>query len=752
MTVELTGVLIGAAFVCACGWVWTYRRLAQRVKEQETREYYSRFIEEERRVLELVATGAPLKEVLDTLTAGIERMSPDCLCSILLLDEDGRRLREGAGGSLPKEYMRIVDGLEIGPDVGSCGSAAFRNETIIVEDIASDYRWAAAKELPMGFGLRSCWSVPIRDANKRVLGTFAMYHRKPAYPEPADLAVVEAGAHLAGNAIERLTSERKLRENIERLGLAEEAAHFGIWESDPARQIMTISAGLASLLGIPKGASLRLPQDEFARFLHPDHWAAMQVAVDQAVADRQPFRIEIQSVTQDGSVRWHRVQGRAEYAGDQAQRLIGATIDITHEKEMQLSLDQARANAEAAGQAQREVEQANAELAAIVECAGTAIISQDLSGNVLTWNRGAERVYGFSAAEMIGNTMAMLIPSGRVGEDMAMMDKLRHGEGTHLLETTRLTKSNGVIHILLTLSPIRNREGDIVGAAQVAWDVTPVKQLERQLAHTQKLESIGQLAAGIAHEINTPIQYIGDNGKFLEEAFRDLVALADEGRETSGTNSPSEAAPARRQVDEGVLDYHRTEVPKAIEELLEGVDQVARIVRAMKEFSHPGPMEKIPVDINRGIESTIMVSRNEWKYVAEITTDLDRRLPPVPCLAGELNQVILNLIVNAAQAIAETPQGAAAKGSIHISTRQDGSFAEIRVKDSGPGIPKAIQSKVFDPFFTTKPVGKGTGQGLALAHAVIVQKHGGSIGLESQPGAGAAFILRLPLACELVEA
>jgi len=483
--------------------------------------------------------------------------------------------------------------------------------------------------------------------------------------------------------------------------------------------------------------------------MNPDHLAALHAAVQKSVSERQPFHIEVETRLRDGALRWHRIQGRAEFSGGLPRRIIGAAIDITREKQMHLSLEQARLKAEAAVQARREAEKANAELAAIVECAGNAIISQDLSGNVLTWNRGAERIYGFSAAEMTGQTMAMLIPSGRVEEDMALMERIRQGEGTEHLETTRLTKAKGLIHILLTLSPIRDQAGNVIGSAHVAWDVTHLKQLERQNAHAQKLESIGQLAAGIAHEINTPIQYIGDNGKFLEEAFRDLLVYAEacrRRRDQTPAPDPNGADP----LDED-LEYFRGEIPKAVEHLLHGVDQVARIVGAMKEFSHPGPLEKIPVDINRGIESTILVSKNEWKYIADVTTDLDPELPPVPCLAGDFNQVILNLIVNAAHAIADVQKDPHTKGSIHITTRKQDGFAEIRVRDTGGGIPKSIQSKVFDPFFTTKPVGRGTGQGLAIAHSVIVQKHKGSIRVESQPGNGATFVIRLPLEYEAAE-
>jgi signal transduction histidine kinase len=192
------------------------------------------------------------------------------------------------------------------------------------------------------------------------------------------------------------------------------------------------------------------------------------------------------------------------------------------------------------------------------------------------------------------------------------------------------------------------------------------------------------------------------------------------------------------------LEYLQEEIPKAIGQLLAGVDHVARIVRAMKEFSHPGPLEKMPVDINRAIESTVTVSRNEWKYVADLTTDLDPNLPLVYCIAGEFNQVMLNLIVNAAHAISAVLEGSGRKGTIRISTRLKEKCVEIRVSDTGLGIPEAIQSKVFDPFFTTKPVGKGTGQGLAIAHAVIVTKHQGTISFETAAGVGTTFIIHMP--------
>ena len=186
MWVFLSGLLFIGTASCALGWVRARRLLAACRRDQKAQDHSSQFIAEERHVLKLIAEGASLKTVLDALTAAVERISPGCLCSVLLLDDDGRHLREGSAGSLPAEYMRLVDVLEIGPDVGSCGSAAYLNETVIVTDIAKDHRWALVKELPLSFGLRTCWSVPIRDSKGRVLGTFAMYHQQVTDPQPLD--------------------------------------------------------------------------------------------------------------------------------------------------------------------------------------------------------------------------------------------------------------------------------------------------------------------------------------------------------------------------------------------------------------------------------------------------------------------------------------------------------------------------------------------------------------------------------------
>ncbi len=277
--------------------------------------------------------------------------------------------------------------------------------------------------------------------------------------------------------------------------------------------------------------------------------------------------------------------------------------------------------------------------------------------------------------------------------------------------------------------------------------------LQARLNSEQKLASIGQLAAGIAHEINTPAQYLGSNIDFLGDAFAqvdDLIGRYDELPTKAGiATSPEALASAmealKQQAD---WDYLAEEIPRAIEQSREGVGKIGSIVLAMKEFSHPGTKEKQVIDLNKLIDTTVTIASNEWKYVAKIDRNLDRTLPPFPCLPNEMGQVILNMLVNAVHAIQAkvgTHPEEGAKGRIAIETRRVGRHIELTLADTGCGIPEAAAAKVFDPFFTTKEVGRGTGQGLAICHDIVVNKHGGMIEFSTAEGEGTTFIVRLPL-------
>jgi two-component system, NtrC family, sensor kinase len=282
-------------------------------------------------------------------------------------------------------------------------------------------------------------------------------------------------------------------------------------------------------------------------------------------------------------------------------------------------------------------------------------------------------------------------------------------------------------------------------------DITERKRLEIELRQSQKMESIGQLAAGIAHEINTPAQFVSDNLTFLEKGCGDILSVMEKCtklQQSVAGQSPAECL--LQEIEEFVqkvdLDYCEREIPKAISESLEGIASISKIVKAMKAFAHPGSVGKVPLDLNKAIGDTITISRNEWKYVADLETNLDPALAPVPCIEGEISQAVLNIIVNAAQAIAPiVEKDEKMRGVIHISTCQEGDWAVIRIRDTGTGIPKEIQNRIFDPFFTTKKVGQGSGQGLAIAYSVVVEKHKGSISCDSDLGKGATFTVRLPL-------
>jgi signal transduction histidine kinase len=326
------------------------------------------------------------------------------------------------------------------------------------------------------------------------------------------------------------------------------------------------------------------------------------------------------------------------------------------------------------------------------------------------------------------------------------MDKVG---GVRNFECEMFCKDGRKIWLNMSIRAIREY-GLVVRYEGMCDDITERNLLRQQLYQAQKLESVGQLAAGIAHEINTPTQYIGDNVRFLKDVFLDLThLLTNYERMLSAAKDSTltediiqDVMTALERTDAA---YLLAEIPKAIDQTLEGVTRVSTLVSAMKEFSHPGTKEKIALDLNHAIDSTITVARNEWKYVANLETDFDPSLPPVLCQPGEFNQVILNLIVNAAHAIGDVAgKSGSEMGTIRVQTRNCIEWAEIRIQDTGSGIPESVQPRIFDPFFTTKEIGKGTGQGLAIAHSVVVDKHNGSISFETEVGRGTTFIIRLP--------
>jgi PAS domain S-box-containing protein len=385
---------------------------------------------------------------------------------------------------------------------------------------------------------------------------------------------------------------------------------------------------------------------------------------------------------------------------------------------------------------------------AIFDTAAEGIIIFENDGKIEAMNEAARVIFGLESSDGTELNICALLPQSAFCKSEYRECFIHNlmaltGERSEILGQ----RADGTsIPVEFVVSAFHH--GDRTSYSGIVRDLTRRKALESQLAHAQKLESVGQLAAGIAHELNTPIQFVGDNTRFLKESFQvieeillsiDRILDAESGSET--TQKTIQSIKETYKLHD--VNFVREEIPLAIDQTLQGADNVARIVRAMKVFSHPGTKEFQEVDLNSSLESTITVSRNEWKYCASIETHLSPNLPRIMCLPGELNQAFLNLIVNGAHAIQSKKMDSL--GKLTISTRVEDDFVIIDIEDSGTGIPVAIRDRIFDPFFTTKGVGKGTGQGLAICYNIVVNMHGGKITFDSTENQGTTFHLALPI-------
>ena len=403
--------------------------------------------------------------------------------------------------------------------------------------------------------------------------------------------------------------------------------------------------------------------------------------------------------------------------------------------------------------AEDEREHLTGERLLILDCAAEGIYGVDLNGCVTFMNRSASAMLQCQPSEAVGKNSHQLFcrppeeKHSHAAENCPIARTIATREGIRSeLNDLRCT-DNTRFEAEFSVFPLIEA-GKMKGAVVCFNDVTDRKRMEVELRHSQKLEAVGSLAAGIAHEINTPIQFIGDNTRFLQDAFRDTAELikayedyCERARNgTADAEALGRPAAARKKAD---WEYLEAEVPKALDQALDGVNRVATIVRGMKEFSHVDrSSHKAAADINKALESTLIVARNELKYVADVDVQLGD-IPAVHCHLGDLNQVFLNLLINASHAISDVVKGTAQRGHIGVRTRRDGEVIEVAISDSGTGIPEEVRHKVFDPFFTTKEVGKGTGQGLALARAIVVEKHGGTLTFETEVGKGTTFYIRL---------
>ncbi len=516
------------------------------------------------------------------------------------------------------------------------------------------------------------------------------------------------------------------------LDLAMKGADLGRWHWDVATGYFELSTDWLERIGIEEFSFH--PDISTLRNLLPPEDLTIWTPEDAAsVADGKPYDRQFRLRRPDGSYRWVQVLGRAVSMTPQGapECLTGILIDID---------------------ARKSAEMRDAGMAKIIEESNKLLFVCDpKTKQFLEVNRGARENLGYSLEELRGMTPYDITPADLHADvDKRIADILSGKTARKDFETMHVRRDGTTYPALLNVQTARLLDRDVLVA--IGSDVTQQRELERQLADARRLESIGQLAAGVAHEMNTPLQFVENNIEFLQqcsgawfEVFRAFEGLLDPmAPPQSWRDRQLEIRDLLKRVH---FDHIREETPKAIADCHEGVHRVLQIVRAMKDFSHPGEQRHTLTDLNRGLSSTVTVTRNRWKMAGELTLDLDPDLPHVECQGGAINQVFVNLIVNAADAVIERREHdpLAPAGLITVRSFTEGDEAVFEFTDNGSGMPEDVRRRAFDPFFTTKEVGKGTGQGLSLSHSIVVKNHGGAIDVETKPFAGTTLRVRLPL-------
>jgi PAS domain S-box-containing protein len=385
---------------------------------------------------------------------------------------------------------------------------------------------------------------------------------------------------------------------------------------------------------------------------------------------------------------------------------------------------------------ERALERATIHRGQLLDQMRSLVFSLDPDGRVVEWNSGAERALGVSRADAVGCELGELPIRWDPSVLIAGLAHARSSGHDVDLDPIGLLREDGLSgQIGLTVSLMPQAEDVPQMWLVIGADITKKLQVETELRHSQKMRAIGQLAAGIAHEINTPAQFIGDNLRFLREEIGNVLEAA------AARGAALRAAGIADPCEGTDLDYLRQEASAALDQSLDGISRVAKIVRAMKNVSHPNESLEASIDLHEVLETALTVSHNEWKLVASIEKRYAPDLPAVKGIQTDLIQIILNLVINACHAIADAKR---AQGVVGVTTSASDAHVELRISDNGTGMSDDVRARIFEPFFTTKDVGRGTGQGLAIVYDLVVAKHGGTIDVESELGAGSTFVVRLP--------
>jgi len=504
------------------------------------------------------------------------------------------------------------------------------------------------------------------------------------------------------------------------------ATQDGLVDWDLVRGKASYNARWGLMLGFDGDEFRQLSEDpELWRLLiHPDEKESTAQLLEDHLKDDWPFSTTLRLRHRTGGYRHILCRGVAHR--DLQGRAVRMTIIFSNIDEQVRGEERQRA---------------------LISALPDTLFRVRADGVIVGLKRGAERSGSPFLGLREGSTLRECISVHDVRSRLEKAIATHHVGGSFEPQTVQITSGTNAA-IQHEVRVVHSGDDESVC---IVRDITEQRELESRLLENQKLGAIGQLAAGVAHEINTPMQFIGDNLHFAKGAIDDLLSLTENLKaiaEDAATDPASVAASIVEAEDQADFDYARKTLPLVLERALNGVQRVSQIVRALKTFAHPGDGNSlVPTDLKSLIESTVIVASNEWKYVADIDLQFDDEMPPIPCLGGELNQVVLNLLVNASHAITAMVGQSGEKGRIVISTSRDSTHAEIRIADSGTGIPEHARTRVFEQFFTTKEVGKGTGQGLSLAYSCVVKRHHGSLHFETEVGEthGTTFVIRIPL-------
>lgn len=664
-------------------------------------------------ILEQIAAGDDLSPVLDRIVRMVERESEGMACSILLLDAEQRTLRHGAAPSLPQAYVDAIDGTPIGPDTGSCGTAAFTGEVVIVEDIATHPAWTRFKHLALPHGLLACWSSPIFAANRQVLGTFAMYYHETRGPSHREARLVEAATHLAAIAIGRGRDELERRRLIHVLG-------------ERVKEL-TVLHGAARLLQAERPMTKEFLAD-LARLLPPG-WQHVEVCEARVVCGA------LEAATEG----WRETEWKqsAAFSGGGRQ----GTLEVTYLEERPLAaegpfLKEERALLQSVAEmlsshldhrwAVAALSQRETQLRVLFESAGIGMALVDPDGRPIKCNPAFERFLGYSAAELAEMRISDFTHPDYTATDHELYLALKTGErDSYEIEKRYVRKDGTVVWGRLTASAVRGPDRRLQHAIGMVQDITAYKKseadrvlLEGQLRHAERLQSLGTLTGGIAHDFNNILSAIRGN---LRVAEGELAA----------------GHPVRDRL---------VEIEKAAR-------RATDLVRQVLTFSRREPPKREVIQLRPVVEEAVNLLRTSFSPKVEIQTDFEGDTEYVSADASQIHQVVLNLGTNAAHSLRDGV-GVVRFCLDHVDIdaelkRQSpdlslGPYVRLSVTDTGCGMEGATLERMFEPFFTTKAAGKGTGLGLSVVHG-IVKSHDGAFVVSSRPEAGTTFQVYFPV-------